>query len=404
MLEDFYKRFYKKNIFFIVLGLGIICWTSFEMNKKQEKMTINCFFQIEFIIFYFILVFWFNSKISYFQNYKQKEIKLIRIKELMIEQLNSSEFQILCKILDSSYLTILTFEWVDKLGEVIQVKNCHRVTRNYFRNSKMFLQKIKNKLRKKLIDIDYGAFKQFFARISEENKKYNIFDRDVLISQSPFHPDPDNFENLEINFSNMSDEANQNELNRFERQNNHRTLNQNWRTNFLNMGDDFYSSKTTNGLPNLKYQMVNSVPSVVLPEKIDRKILNKMTIQNQLKELYKELNQINLCIETKIQLLKLNQYRKFTNMEFNEYLVNKQTIETRLGMRARKFRESITKRTMNEYSRFNPKDEDALLSNSDEKPYHISNKTRDGKFPHFYIFLLNFRKNESKKINFRITN
>ena len=258
--------------------------------------------------------------------------KLEWLKKRIFRQLHSKEFRILVKMVESDYLQILAFEWVDELGQHVQVRNCHRVTRNYFKNSAAFVRKMKRKIRKKLRELRFSNFNAYFEATAKENKKFNVIDSDDLLSQrvNP-RPDPDNFfDDRPFNLENLADAPN--------------------RIDELLENEDYPEQVEEEpnpegfrrpALPKVKVVYEENRPMIAKLEFVTEEQLGKMPVEKQLKRLYEEVNEISLAVEAKLQFLRLDFYRKFVQSEFEEYSRRKEHIDQKLDGLYAEVRESL---------------------------------------------------------------
>ena len=256
--------------------------------------------------------------------------KKIWLKNQIYQQLHSKEFKILSKMIESDYLEILAFEWVDRLGESVQVRNCHRVTRNYFKNSGAFIKKMKRKIRKKLREIDFKAFNSHLNNFTSRNKKFNVFDNDDLISPTlNMQPDPENFFGRNNNIFNLNFE-NEPDNERIDVITEEEDYPELFEEPFANPDNIFSDNRRNPAMP--KILLSSKTNKLQIPKLEFKKIedLEKMTIKNQFLKLYEEINMISLAIESKLQFLKLDLYRKFTEIEFEEYSKRKLKIQKKI--------------------------------------------------------------------------
>lgn len=324
-------------------------------------------------------------------------LQLRRIRDLFWLQLQSKEFQILLAMLQSDYLNILAFQWVDRLGETVRIRNCHRVTRNYFTNSLVYVQKMKRKLRKKLLAVAARDFSAFFDKIKEENQKLSVVDRDDWLGfQYALRPGIDNFESsMEESEPESTSESEEdyNETSEDEIQSEHERQGEEIEDESDGEEEDFlldhiqhadedvlgeFNEAERDDEAGLNFranrhaarhrQPINRVPSgnQILQDKnykwphvdytkIDGEIktrsiilkskteLRQLSIFAQVKELYLQLNSISLALRAKLEFLQLDQYRKFTRQEFESYELRKRNIEIKSGLTSFEIRETLSK-------------------------------------------------------------
>lgn len=267
--------------------------------------------------------------------------KLEWLKNRIFQQVHSKESQILSKMVESEYLYILAYEWVDEFGQHVQVRNCHRVTRNYFKNSGAFVKKMKRKIRKKLLEISFSSFNKFFEKIANENKKFNIFDSDDLFLQNlSLQPNPENFLDRNNNFNlNAIDRLG---LREDQEEIEHIPEIEDYPENFddqFELPEEAYpESVRAPALPKIKVHYENNKPVLPKLDFMGKADLEKKGVVKQLMILYSEINEISLAIETKLQFLKLDFHRKFYELEFEEYSKRKFKIDKKL----RKINEEIS--------------------------------------------------------------
>ena len=316
-------------------------------------------------------------------------LQLRRVRDLCWLQIKSKEFQVLLSMLESDYLNILAFQWVDRLGETVRIRNCHRVTRNYFTNSFIFVQKMKRKLRKKLLCVSARDFSAFFEKIKSENEKLSVIDRDDWMGiQYSLRPGIDNFEvdleeteeesvneqDQEADYEETSEEEeNEDERNNADLDDEDNNLVENqdeteeeeeeeeeereepprYRPNRRRVEHRIRHNRRVTETQILKDKNFKWPPVDYIKENGELKIrpvvfqakenIKQLSLFKQVKGLYLQLNKASLALRAKLEFLQLDQYRKFTKTEFYDYELKKQVIESRSGLISFEIRESLSK-------------------------------------------------------------
>jgi hypothetical protein len=305
-------------------------------------------------------------------------------------------------MIESDYLQILAFEWVDELGQHIQIRNCHRVTRNYFKNSGAFIRKMKRKIRKELRKLNFKSFNSFFEAKSIENRKYNVYDSDEIVSQTlNLRPNPNNFFGRNPMF-------NLGELGLINQENEEELLEEDYPDeiqdlpNMENFANPMNASlQNSPGLPKIKITYQEHVPLIPELTFLSEEELKKKNLIDQLKILYTEINEISLSIEAKIQFLKLDFYRKFGTQEFEKYLNKKAKIRNKIEYLKQDIRESFCSTISKKSKKFESENETIIGNQNRNKlkikeKKKIKKKSREG-IPQFYsynlFFILNLREN-----------
>lgn len=188
------------------------------------------------------------------------------------------------------------------------------------------------------MNVDFSGFKKFFDETASENKKYNVIDLENSISEhTPFQPNPQSFHPRD--FEEDEDDEFEEEIGDIEDEERDIQL------DLQIIDEEFGGNGRKQGLPNVFYTFVNNKPEIVPLKTRQFTLFKKKNVYEKVKEVYLELNKISLAIQTKLQFLKLDQFRKFTFEEFKEYSIRKKEIEGRLGVMQSDIRETIVKRT-----------------------------------------------------------
>ena len=357
-------------------------------------------------------------------------LQLRRVRDLCWLQINSKEFKVLLAMLESDYLNILAFQWVDRLGETVRIRNCHRVTRNYFTNSFIFVQKMKRKLRKKLLCVSARDFSAFFKKIKSENEKLSVIDRDDWMGiQYALRPGIDNFEvdREETEEEEESEQEQEQETSEEEEESENENENENERNNGgpddqdraeseddddNNLIEETEEEEEREDPPryrptrrrvehrtrphrrvtetqilkdkNFKWPPVDYVKKdgelrirpVVFQSK---KEIKELSLFKQVKGLYLQLNKASLALRAKLEFLQLDQYRKFTLTEFDDYELKKQVIESRSGLISFEIRETLSKNDKKSNREFESEKEAQRCSHVMPKKKR-KKKSREGKF------------------------
>lgn len=394
-------RVFPKTFPLLILILSV-CFCVVNLGSKyflKEQMLEFLGFQPANIPFVYVLlqnaliilaiVFYLHKRIK---TKRLTKAKLVWLKNRIYQQLHSKEFQILCKMIESDYLQILAFEWVDELGQHVQVRNCHRVTRNYFKNSGAFVKKMKRKIRKKLRELNFRFFNKYFERIFAENKQFNVFDHDDILTQNlNLQPNPSNFFGR-INMIELE------ELGGMDQGDDPRRMD-----NLLDEEDypEHFEEEMQPQEPlSMDHQRNPAIPPIKVEYKDDSPFIPKLVFtkkadlgmkseEEQLRILYSEINQISLAIEAKVQFLKLDFYRKFATKEFEEYSKKKFKIDKKMQIIEEEIRNSFCAGILQNIKKFESEKESvgqsqhAVKLKAKEKK-KMKKKTREGNRQNFW--------------------
>jgi hypothetical protein len=249
---------------------------------------------------------------------------------------------------------------------------------------------MKRKIRKNLRILKFRAFNSFFEKLMKSNKKFNVFDTDdIVASNLSLQPNSNNFvgRNLFFNFENI-DLINQ--------RNGEDLLEEDYPDDVQDIPDvnnpENSNHLTTPALPKIKFKIKNYCPVIEDFDFMKKEDLDKLSLIDQLKRLYSEINEISLAIESKIQILRLDFFRKFVGKEFDIYLKNKMKINHKIQEMKYEIRDPFCSILTNN-KRFESEKE--MISNiqisntmkSKEKK-KIKKKSREGK----YNFILKYKK------------